>query len=360
MVANGQCRTIKLWFWLFSFCFSGVVVLKLKLSLFLGILFAIFFLWFAVRDTNLSDIGVALAKANYWYVLPFIIVFSLYFIVKAVRWALLLKPVCKISIREALPATVIGYSGNLLFPAYLGEFGRAYILSKQKALNYSSVLASIFLERIWDFVTLFAFVGIILIIDAKLPDELTHAGYLISIGVTILILMLGLYTYWTEQFIKIIKSVIFFLPINLQNKIIQQLEKAPLGLQSMKQPALLSRVAIASVLHWGLMGLCLYISLLAFSIEVPYTAAFIVLVLIAAGMTLPSTPGFFGTIQICFVLGLKPYGVSADVAFAASVFFHLTMYIFTLLIGFYYFRNIGMTLNQIREESVATNTASGS
>jgi hypothetical protein len=152
--------------------------------------------------------------------------------------------------------------------------------------------------------------------------------------------------------------MIFFLPANLQDKLIHQLEQAPLGLQSIKQPALLSNIAIFSILHWALIGLCLYISLLAFNIEVPYSAAFIVLVLIVAGMTLPNTPGFFGTIQLCFVLGLKPYDIPADIAFAASIFYHLTMYVFTLLIGFYYFHSIGMSFTQLREEAATSSNTS--
>lgn len=332
-----------------------MIVLKHKLSIALGILFAIFFLWYALRETNFSDIGAALIQANYWYALPFIIIYILYFIAKAIRWSLLLKPIRRISLQEALPATVIGYMGNLFFPAYLGEFGRAYILSKQLKINYSSVLASIFLERIWDIITLLAFVGIVLVLEEQLPEELTQAGYFISIAAIILITFVVIYTCWTKQLLKLIKPALFFLSINLQNKILIQLEKASSGLQSIKQPKLLFNIALSSILHWGLIGFCLYISLLAFNIQVPFSAAFIVLVLIVAGMTLPNTPGFFGTIQLCFVLGLQPYNVSADIAFAASIFYHLTMYIFTLLIGFYYFHKIGMSLSQIREESVATN-----
>lgn len=331
----------------------GRCVLKHKLSVILGILFAVIFLWFALRDTNFSEIGIALTKANYWYVAPFILVYILYFIAKAVRWALLLKPIRKITLPEALPSTVIGYMGNLFFPAYLGEFGRAYILSRQSQIGFSSVLASLFLERIWDFLTLFAFVGIVLMLEKQLPEELKQAGYFISIAVITLIVVMVVYTCWTDKFIKAVRPLLFFLPEKFQEKIIHQLEKAPLGLQSIKQPALLSNVAFFSVLHWGLIGFCLYLSLLAFDIQAPYSAAFIVLVLIVAGMTLPNTPGFFGTIQLCFVLGLKPYDVSADIAFAASIFYHLTMYIFTLIIGFYYFHKVGISFGQLREESAS-------
>ena len=200
---------------------------------------------------------------------------------------------------------------------------------------------------------MFAFVGIVLVLEKQLPEELTHAGYFISLSVIMLITLLVIYTHWTDKVIRVVKLITFFLPDKIQNKIIQQLEKAPLGLQSIKQPSLLSSIAISSILHWGLIGFCLYISLIAFDIQVPYSAAFIVLTLIVAGMTLPNTPGFFGTIQICFVLGLKPYNVPTDIAFAASIFYHLTMYIFTLLIGFYYFHNIGISFRQLQAESIA-------
>ncbi len=70
-----------------------------------------------------------------------------------------------------------------------------------------------------------------------------------------------------------------------------------------------------------------------------------------AAITLPSAPGFFGTIQLCFVLALKPYGIDASDAFAASVFYHVLEYVAVTSTGLYYLKGIGHDLSQLRKDA---------
>ncbi|MDX1737120.1 MAG: cation transporter, partial [Alphaproteobacteria bacterium] len=48
-----------------------------------------------------------------------------------------------------------------------------------------------------------------------------------------------------------------------------------------------------------------------------------ILGLIVAGLTLPSSPGFFGTVEYCFVIGLAVVGVEANVAISVAIFYHV-------------------------------------
>jgi uncharacterized membrane protein YbhN (UPF0104 family) len=61
----------------------------------------------------------------------------------------------------------------------------------------------------------------------------------------------------------------------------------------------------------------------------------IVLGVVAFGVTVPSSPGYFGVIQLCFLTVLKlfvPANQLADV-FAASVYYHLSQYIPVTIVG---------------------------
>ena len=97
------------------------------------------------------------------------------------------------------------------------------------------------------------------------------------------------------------------------------------------------------------MGLSIYIGFMAVGIAVPVSAGFIVLVLTSIGMTLPSGPGYIGTIQLAFVIGLRLYGVEATEAVAASIYFHFIAYAYSLIVGLYYLGRTGLTLTQARE-----------
>ena len=74
------------------------------------------------------------------------------------------------------------------------------------------------------------------------------------------------------------------------------------------------------------MGVTIYFSLVAVNITAPFSASLVVLAFIVFAVIIPSTPGFFGTIQLAYMLALKPFGITETDAIAASVFFHIITY----------------------------------
>ncbi len=99
------------------------------------------------------------------------------------------------------------------------------------------------------------------------------------------------------------------------------------------------------------MGLGIYLSLLAVKVSVPVLASFVVLAFTFVGVTLPSSPGAVGTIQLSFALALGPYGVETGDAVAASIFWHVLAYSFVTVVGLYYFVRMGYTLSTVRQHA---------
>ena len=66
------------------------------------------------------------------------------------------------------------------------------------------------------------------------------------------------------------------------------------------------------------------------------------LVLVVAGITLPSSPGFVGTIEYCFVLGLKAYGVSAGTALSVALYYHALTWTSVTIAGAFFLRRYGV------------------
>jgi uncharacterized membrane protein YbhN (UPF0104 family) len=77
----------------------------------------------------------------------------------------------------------------------------------------------------------------------------------------------------------------------------------------------------------------------------------VILAFTFVGVTLPTTPGAVGTIQLSFTLALAPYGVSAGGAVAASVFWHVFAYCFVVSTGFFYFLRMGYSFGEIRRQA---------
>jgi uncharacterized protein (TIRG00374 family) len=93
--------------------------------------------WVATHNTNKFFLvaGVALVYADY--------------ILRAVRWKILLRPVCDAKTSDLVAPTVIGFAGLALL-GRPGEFIRPYLIARKVNLSMSSQLAVWTVERIFD------------------------------------------------------------------------------------------------------------------------------------------------------------------------------------------------------------------
>ncbi len=83
----------------------------------LGIVISLFFLYFALRGLHLGDIWETVRSANFWWLLPGVLVYFVAVWVRAWRWHFLIRPMKNVPIRTMFPITTIGYMGNNIYPA---------------------------------------------------------------------------------------------------------------------------------------------------------------------------------------------------------------------------------------------------
>ena len=114
-------------------------------------------LYIALRGTDLRAIGSTLAGAHLWFVLPLVAAQVLFYALKAWRWRLLLKPIQSTPTRKLVAPMMIGFMGNNLLPAHLGEFIRMFLGARLLKLAPSQLLATLVLERMFDFTAVLVF-----------------------------------------------------------------------------------------------------------------------------------------------------------------------------------------------------------
>ena len=323
---------------------------KARLTLTIGIAVAALFLWLSLRGTELGEIRSALGDANPIFV-PFVAAaLMLQFWFKAQRWGFFLKPFATgVTTRRVFPATVIGYLANLVFPLYVGELARAYVLGRHLNLEYSSVLATTFLERLFDLLAILFIVGLVLGSGQQVPREIEAVGQLAALLSVVLILSLGAFLVWTKQLTHLAVTVTSAISQRLGAVVAEQLALAGVGLSAVRNAHSIPKILLVSLLQWAAMGACIIGGMLGTGVDAPWSAGFVVLALTVMAVTLPSSPGFFGTIQLSFAIGLSAYGVDPSLAFAASVYFHLTIYVVGWLAGLLFLRRSGTSLSGLRE-----------
>ena len=323
---------------------------KQRISIFIGLILAFVFMGLALQDTDLKEVGRVLKKAHVWLAIPLLTSLGLFYWIKAIRWRVLLSPLSQTTARVVFPSMMIGFAANNVLPARLGELVRIYILGKQLDLPKGFVLATLVLERIFDFLTVFCLVAIALVYGSTLLPELETAGYFIATLSFALIVMVAIYATFTGFTIKVFSATTGFLPTSLQQRLIKQLELGAMGFHSIKNLRFLIIICLTSIVQWVLLALCFYIAMLATHIDVPWPAAFVLLGLIVAGLTLPGAPGFFGTVELCFTLALTPYNVRNDDALATAIFYHGWAYLSVTLLGIFLIHRMGYSFTQVSNQ----------
>lgn len=291
-------------------------------------------LWLAVRNTDFMSIRSSLVSADTKWAFPFLGALFLFYWLKATRWKDLLATKVQVHSGDLFPSVMIGYAGTAILPMQMGELVRAYIVGKKYSLPFALVLSSIGMERIFDLLTILVLLGVVLATGQSSPELLVKAGYVIGV-----VAILGLvFAIWlaanSDTAIRLARFVTRWMPQNISEAIIGQLLQMSRGFDSIKRPELVVRIAINSILQWSLMGLCVWFSLLALDLHVPASGVILVLVATIVGISLPTSPGYVGSIQLAFVFALRPFGISASQAVAASVFYHVLAYAAVVVVGF--------------------------
>lgn len=323
---------------------------KHSFTILLGFAVSALFLWLAVKDVDIASVKSAFSGSVLWLAMPLLLSLLLFYWLKALRWAMLLNPIHPFTTWQVIPSLMVGFAGNNLLPAHAGELIRVYLLGKQFRISKSAVLATVVIERLLDVVAVLLLIAVVLFFEADTQPELMYGAYLAAIVTVCAVIFILMYVYWTRQCITLLDHLMTgWLKQSWRLRLMTQLEMAAAGLQIVRRPVALAGVLLNSIVQWMAMGLCLYLAFVALQLQVPVAASILVLGLMVAGLSLPSAPGFFGTVELCFVLGLKPYGIDAGQAFSAGIFYHVLAYVSVTGSGLVFLHRFGSNFRQIRD-----------
>jgi len=165
--------------------------IRIGASLAVGILLLIVLIWW----TGIDKIGAAFGSASpLWLAAAALIILPTY-ILRAIRWKLLLHPVKKnVRVSTTFWSTSVGSMVNTLVPIRLGEFVRAYILGEKEGTGFASGFSSIVVERTLDLIGLLS-IGIVTMfmvsaqigLSSMVGDIFTAVGLLIATVLAVII-----------------------------------------------------------------------------------------------------------------------------------------------------------------------------
>ncbi len=293
----------------------------------------------ALRDVSLTDVLVHIRAARAAPLALAVVLATITFPLRLLRWRLLLRDE-RGRHYPAGPlwhAVALGFMANNLLPLRAGELVRAYTAARLAPARFTTVISSVAVERIFDGLTVVALLTLGLL-TSDLPASVaiggTSVAQLARVGGVIGILALLAAVTVVAAPLAAERAVRRVLPrAALADRIVDLIEAVRHGLVVLRSPARLAGVVFWSLVLWLVNALAFYVGFAAFDIEVSYAGALLLQGLLVLGISIPSTPGFFGPFEAVIVAVLALFGIPGGVAFSYAISFHLTSFVPITLLG---------------------------
>lgn len=292
-----------------------------KGKVFLGFLIGAFFLWLSIKDIDWEVTKTDFSKVTFRYIFGIIFATAAFFWIKAFRWTYILNPIKHLKTSSLFPPMMAGVFLNFFVSILVGEFVRSFLLGKRFGLSKTAILASIFLERVYDVLTLLVLLALtIAFTSSTFPMDQLILYFTVMFLIAFALISLVV---WKDPTIHWLGRITEGFSAEFRSKWHARLDKGVEGLRSLTEPKLVFPILIISVIQWTFICLAKWFAMVAIGLDVPFSAGILVTVLIAFALILPQSPAQIGVIEFGFVYGLKLFGISASDALASALIYHL-------------------------------------
>lgn len=330
-------------------------------SALIGIAVTVVLLWWTLRDVSFREVWEHIRGVRLAFLLLTIVLATATFPMRAIRWRYLLRlEGAALPLAPLWHAAAIGFMANNVLPARAGELARAYAARRLTNVRFSTALGSIVIERVLDGVTL-----VVLLIAGAwaggFSADTTIGGMTIGSLVrgagavfgVLLVAALLVVRYPGLALTMVRRLAGTVLPARWTHRLVEIVEGLVHGLAGLRTPASVAAVLLWSFAVWLTAAASFWAGFVAFNIHVPGSAALLTQAIVAFGVAIPSSPGFFGPFEALVRVTLGLYGVSPEPAVSLAVGYHLSTFLPITLLGIWSLSRAQLQLADLRSSEAS-------
>ena len=275
-------------------------------------------LYFAFKQVNLEDINRAISNSNFYYILIALLTTYITFILRSIRWKILLDSPSNLKLNKYISTTHIGYFLNNILPFRAGDLGRAKLLSNHSnQIRFSFLLGSLVAEKIID-LWMIGFFSIYLIFFG-FNDVL---GLTFSLGILLLYIITSLIIFGNNSVINKIKNQFSITKNFVDGYLLISKNKLKLG--------------IVSLLLWCSFVVYMVALLKSINIHLSFEQYIGITIITGIVTSLPIAPAAIGTYHLAVIYFLTLYGIDIEQSQTAAILLHSIFLLYTIILGYIY------------------------
>jgi uncharacterized protein (TIRG00374 family) len=308
-------------------------------------------LYWAFRDVDWALLKGHLAGARIEYLLAAVALTILSYWLRAARWPLLF-PAVALPLVSSWKVLVLGFFMNNILPARAGELVRAHLGAKVLGSARTLVLATIASERLADGLTISLFFVLIIgfigrgNLDPAIADNLMYVSYLFAAVAVGVILVLSL----RDRVVRVLDAVSNRLGRRSSTYALSRIQVFIDGLSPLRKPSRAWRIALWSIVIWGVELLAFAAVSKAFGGDLLLSGTVLFLVAVNFSSLIPAAPGGFGVIELIAKSVLVSAGVaSPELALSMVLAQHIIQYLVIGVPGAFLLSNLRSQLSDMSE-----------
>ncbi|MGQ9653984.1 MAG: lysylphosphatidylglycerol synthase transmembrane domain-containing protein [Thermodesulfobacteriota bacterium] len=319
-------------------------------KLWIGVLLSTFFVWLALRGLEPGRILLALRGADYRVLPPAVALTILVIWIRSARWKILLRGLKEVRVGSLFRATAIGFTVNYLLPARVGEVVRAYVLGMHEGVSSSAAFATVVVERLLDvFSILVVFVGVMLFV--RIPEENPQLVRTLQATAAVMAIVAasGVVFLWvvrrrTQSLKTFLGRSVGRISPRAGDVLSRLMESFSSGVAPVHRIRDIIEISIYTAFLWITTAAGVILIAEGLRLGLPWEAAWLILVALAFGVSVPSAPGFVGTFHYSAMACLLLYGVPRPEALSYAILLHATNILPVLFLGLTLLWREGLTL----------------
>jgi len=329
----------------------------MKIKLIAGFLVSALLVYLSLRGIDFHGVARGMTTLRYGYALIFLAIIFLMQVLRSIRWGLILQPLATIDQLTLFSVSNVGFLAIAAIPARLGELARPYLITRRSPITMTSAVGTIFVERICDSLAVLI-IALVTPLFTALPPWLTKASlvfFWITVAVAAVILFLVMRR---DLALKGLRLLLCRLPGGrglLPERILHQFSE---GFNVFRNLRLLVQTILLTVIIWLIDVLAIYVMFLAFGLDLPASAAVVVMIVLIIGIAIPAAPGFVGNWHFFCILALGIFGIPKTEALSFAIIYHFLSIGMLVVLGLAFLPFNRFSLSSLRTQLDATCSSS--
>lgn len=318
--------------------------------MFLGLIVAVALLAVFLSGVDGPALVAALRTVNPWWLVFGSVLILIEWVARGVRWWVLLRAVDGEGPGAMISATLAGAAANTLIPLRGGDILRPAMLSLKRDIPFAAAISSTVIDRLFD---LAGVVFLLVALDFTLPARAETSSAMENLRMAVhgavgggLFLALLLVVSVTAPARELAVSLLSRLPSKrVATRAVQVFDQIVEGVIVAGKPSRLLVAALLTVVVWACAVGAAEATHRSIGLDLPISAAILVVVTVNLAVSVPQGPGFVGVFQVAVEQALSIFASPKGASQAVAILFWAVSFVPVTAIGAFEAWRQGVTLS---------------